>query len=414
MSKREMNFVEYQTSGVPVRAWVKDVGEPEPGAMQQLHNVANLPVVFHHVAAMPDVHQGYGATIGTVIATKDAVIPSAVGVDIGCGMCAAPLGISAPDLPDSLREIRTAIEAAVPHGRSNQGGPGDVGAWRPDSIPDPVQNVWEQHLRTDYESFGDRYPRIPKGNSVNQLGTLGGGNHFIELCLDENDGVWIMLHSGSRGVGNRIAQTFIRAAKADMVETKEIGKLPDRYLAWIRSDSDHFEPYCRAVTWAQSFASWNRTLMLDSVQDAVGQIVPLQGGFRQIVNCHHNYIELEVHFGEEVWLTRKGAVRARQGDMGIIPGSMGTKSYIVRGLGNEQSFHSCSHGAGRVMSRGEARKRITLADHEAATEGVECRKDADVLDESPAAYKDIDAVMSSQADLVEPVHTLKQIICVKG
>ena len=362
-------------NGVPIKAWTKGVAI-EPVAEMQLRNVARLPFIYKWVSAMPDVHWGIGATVGSVIPTKGAIIPAAVGVDIGCGMMAVQTTLRANQLPDSLRGIRAAIEKAVPHGRTDNGGRKDKGAWR--ELPKRQVGVWRQ-LQVGYQAIIDKYPRLDRGNDVNHLGTLGTGNHFIEVCLDENDQVWFMLHSGSRGVGNRIGMFFIEMAKNDM--RQHIKNLPDKDLAYFEEGSEHFEDYFDAVSWAQEFALCNRKLMMEQLVDAVGRSgdVPPFSLTETAVNCHHNYVAREEHYGQQVFVTRKGAVRARQGDLGIVPGSMGARSFIVRGLGNPESFHSCSHGAGRAMSRGEAKRRFTLADHAKATAGVECRKDADGL-----------------------------------
>jgi tRNA-splicing ligase RtcB len=360
---------------------------------------------------MPDVHWGIGATVGSVIPTKGAIIPAAVGVDIGCGMMALQTTLKARDLPDNLKPIRDAIENAVPHGRTNNGRQGDRGAWH--NIPHRNAEVWGT-LRPGYESILKKHPSLNRGNDVNHLGTLGTGNHFIEVCLDARDNVWLMLHSGSRGVGNRIGTYFIELAKRDM--RKFYASLPDQDLAYFPDHTEHFSDYVEAVSWAQDYARCNRQLMMDAVVGAIrkSDAVPAFSAATEAINCHHNYVAREKHYGENVLITRKGAVRAREGDMGIIPGSMGARSYIVRGKGNPESFNSCSHGAGRAMSRQEAKRRFTVEDHIRMTEGVECRKDRDVIDETPAAYKSIDAVMAAQADLVEVVHTLKQVVCVKG
>jgi tRNA-splicing ligase RtcB len=360
---------------------------------------------------MPDVHWGIGATVGSVIPTKGAIIPAAVGVDIGCGVMAVQTSLKAGDLPDNLRKIRRAIEQAIPHGRTDHGGRHDEGAW--DEPPKRQVGVWKQ-LKIGYEAIIAKHPRLDRGNNINHLGTLGTGNHFIEVCLDESQNVWLMLHSGSRGVGNRIGTHFIELAKQDM--RKWMVNLPDADLSYFPEGTEHFDEYVEAVSWAQEFAMYNRKLMMEQLIDAIGESgeVPDFDATLEIVNCHHNYVARESHYGENVLVTRKGAVRARIGDMGIIPGSMGAQSFIVRGLGNPESFNSCSHGAGRAMSRSEAKRRFTTADHEAATAGVECRKDAEVIDETPAAYKPIADVMHAQRDLVEVVHTLKQVVCVKG
>jgi tRNA-splicing ligase RtcB (3'-phosphate/5'-hydroxy nucleic acid ligase) len=397
-------------NGVPIRAWTRGV-LIDPEAEKQLRNVAQMPFVFRWVAAMPDVHWGIGATIGSVIPTKGAIIPAAVGVDIGCGMMAVQTTLNSRNLPDNLKKLRDRIEVAVPHGRTNQGGKGDRGAWH--DIPNPNASVWEQ-LKPGYERILEKHPSLDRGNDVNHLGTLGTGNHFIEVCLDESENVWLMLHSGSRGVGNRIGTYFIELAKRDM--KKFYVNLPDQDLAYFPQHTDHFDDYVDAVSWAQDYARWNRQLMMDAVLAAIrgsGE-VPAFEAAAEVINCHHNYVAREKHYGENVLVTRKGAVRAAEGDMGIIPGSMGTRSYIVRGKGNPESFNSCSHGAGRAMSRHEAKRRFTVDDHIRMTAGVECRKDRDVIDETPAAYKPIEAVMAAQSDLVDIVHTLRQVVCVKG
>lgn len=394
----------------PIKAWTRGVPFAD-NAKEQLARIASLPFIHKWVAAMPDVHVGKGATVGSVIATHKAVIPAAVGVDIGCGMMAVRTSLQASQLPDSLAELRSAIEAAVPHGRSNHGGRGDRGAWG--DAPQRHQSKWAE-LSGRYDTILDKHPKIGRGNDLSHLGTLGTGNHFIEVCLDEQDRVWIMLHSGSRGVGNRIGRYFIELAKQDM--RRFFINLPDADLAYLPQDTTSFRDYLEAVTWAQDYARDNRELMMQSVLEAIRAtgLVPAFDAKLEAVNCHHNYVAWESHYGENVLVTRKGAVRARKGDLGIIPGSMGARSYIVRGRGNAESFHSCSHGAGRVMTRTEAKRRFTVEDHAVATAHVECRKDADVIDETPAAYKSIDAVMEAQRDLVEVVYTLRQVVCVKG
>jgi tRNA-splicing ligase RtcB len=393
--------------GVPLKMWTRGV-PIEDAAKRQLINAARLPVVFKHIAAMPDVHFGIGATVGSVIPTLRAIIPAAVGVDIGCGMIACKTTLTAEDLPDNLGPLRSAIERAVPHGRAP--GARDPGAWG--TIPGAVNTAWAQ-LEPEFTALCRDYPRLAKTHHRVHLGTLGTGNHFIEVCLDEAGFVWFMLHSGSRGVGNAIGTMFIELAKEDALRVN--ANLPDRDLAYFEEGSRHFGDYVRAVGWAQRFARLNREVMMRRVIDAAKTVI--RKSFQshvEAVNCHHNYVQMEHHFGEDVYVTRKGAVSAKRGELGIIPGSMGTRSFIVRGKGNPDSFDSCAHGAGRAMSRGEAKRRFTLADHRAATEGVECRKDKDVIDETPAAYKNIDAVMAAQQDLVEVVHTLKQVVCVKG
>ena len=359
---------------------------------------------------MPDVHLGIGATIGSVIPTHGAVIPAAVGVDIGCGMMATRTSLTASQLPDNLFALRSCVERSVPHGRTDDGGRNDRGAWA--NAPKQIEDAWAG-LSPGYEQIVAKNKVLKRGQTLGQLGTLGGGNHFIEVCLDEAQRVWFMLHSGSRGVGNRIGRHFIEVAKNEM---RELGvEPPNKDLGWLAEGTRSFDDYVEAVSWAQSFARMNRELMMDAViAGAHASGLPEFTTGMEAVNCHHNYVARERHYGEDVLVTRKGAVRAGKGDLGLIPGSMGARSFVVRGLGNEESFQSCSHGAGRILSRTAARKAFSLSDHEAATQGVECRKDKEVLDETPGAYKSIDAVMKAQRDLVEIVHTLKQVVCVKG
>lgn len=396
-------------NGVPIKAWVDNVPFEE-SAKKQLEQIAVLPFIYKHVAVMPDVHTGIGATVGSVIATTGAVIPAAVGVDLGCGMVSVKTDLKAADLPDSLEKLRWAIEKNVPHGRTDNGGQNDRGAWG--NIPQSVEIAW-MRLEGKFKQIIQKHPKIKDSNSTRHLGTLGTGNHFIEVCLDENQDVWIMLHSGSRGVGGKIGSYFIELAKEDM--RKWFINLPDKDLAYFPEGTEHFTDYVEAVEWAQNFAATNREIMLNLTIAAITKTLnrKIETSI-EVINCHHNYIARENHFGKNVIVTRKGAVRARENDFGIIPGSMGTRSYIVRGKGNPLSFHSCSHGAGRRMSRTEAKRTFTIQDHENAVQGVECRRDADVIDETPAAYKDIDQVMNAQTDLVEVVHTLKQVLCVKG
>ncbi|WP_275402206.1 RtcB family protein [Sphingobium terrigena] len=406
----QSNF-DYQhvDGGVPIKMWTRGVPVDDK-AREQLRKAAQMPFVFKHVAAMPDVHVGIGATVGSVIPTKGAVIPAAVGVDIGCGMMAARTSLMASDLPDNLEAIRSAIERAVPHGRDVGRGKRDTGSWG--DPPAAIVDAWAT-LVERFDRITAKYPRFKNTNQLVHLGTLGTGNHFIELCLDTEQRVWIMLHSGSRGVGNAIGTFFIELAKQDM--RKWFINLPDEDLAYFPEGTDHFDDYVEAVEWAQDFAALNRRMMMTNVIRALrGQIAKPFDAELEAVNCHHNYVQRENHFGKNVLVTRKGAVRAAKGTMGIIPGSMGAKSFIVRGLGNAESFDSCSHGAGRVMSRTQAKKLVTLDEHIRDTQGVECRKDESVLDETPKAYKPIEAVMAAQADLVEIVHTLKQVVCVKG
>ncbi|MCH7833010.1 MAG: RtcB family protein [Proteobacteria bacterium] len=402
------NFEVIHEGGKPIKAWIKGV-PLEDVARQQLINTAALPFIHKHIAVMPDVHWGMGATIGSVIPTKGAIIPAAVGVDIGCGMMAMQTTLRADQLPDNLLTVRSDIEAAVPHGRTDNGGKNDRGAWG--ELPPSAEERWKR-MAPRYKAITETHPKAKAFNTGRHMGTLGTGNHFIEVCLDEADQVWVMLHSGSRGCGNRIGTYFIQAAKKEM--ERWFINLPDKDLAYLVEGSELFKDYIDAVEWAQDYALENRKEIMAAVLGAMRKTLPEFAVTDMAVNCHHNYVARENHFGANVWLTRKGAVRAREGDLGIIPGSMGVRSYIVRGKGNAESFHSCSHGAGRAMSRGKAKKQFSLEDHAKATEGVECRKDEGVIDETPGAYKDIDAVMAAQTDLVEVVHTLKQVVCVKG
>jgi tRNA-splicing ligase RtcB len=388
----------------PIKIWTNDI---EDEALRQAKNLARLPFIAGNgVALMPDVHAGKGSTVGSVIATDKVIIPATVGVDIGCGMNAVRLSLKASDLPDSLVAIRHQIERDVPLGA---GGAHD-----------------HQHILPDMTSFqreaieGALYGEVSTVSrekfckkAAPQLGTLGSGNHFIELCIDENQDVWVMLHSGSRGIGNMIGTYYIERAKRKM-EMFHI-TLPDGDLAYLPEGDDDYQRYIEAVEWAQNYALMNRKVMLQAVLNALERTIPVPfTTTSEAVNCHHNYVARENHFGKNLWVTRKGAIRAREGDLGIIPGSMGQRSYIVRGKGNPESYCSCSHGAGRAMSRAAAKRKFTLADLAEQTKGVECRKDADVLDEIPGAYKSIDEVMANQADLVEVVHVLKQVLCVKG
>ena len=406
----EQNYnIEDVAGGVPIKMWTRGV-PVEDEARKQLANAARLPVVFKHIAAMPDVHLGIGATVGSVIPTLKAIIPAAVGVDIGCGMMAAKTTLRAEDLPDNLGPLRSAIERAVPHGSNPRSRGRDQGSW--ENPPETVDQVWAT-LVDEFDALCELHPRLKNTNNRKHLGTLGTGNHFIEVCLDEEGAVWFMLHSGSRGVGNAIGTHFIELAKKDALRNN--ANLPDQDLAYFEEGAQYFGDYVRAVSWAQQFAQRNREVMMANLIATVRKVItkPFESHV-EAVNCHHNYVQQERHFGQDVFVTRKGAVSAAKGQMGIIPGSMGARSFIVRGLGNPESFDSCSHGAGRVMSRTKAKKLFTVDDQVRATEGVECRKDADVIDEIPMAYKDIDAVMAAQRDLVEVVHTLKQVVCVKG
>jgi tRNA-splicing ligase RtcB len=396
----------------PVKMWVEGV-PVEIEAVNQLKHTAALPFVWPHVAVMPDVHVGMGATVGSVVPTIGAIVPAAVGVDIGCGMCAVRTSLTSHDLPGNFSHVRAMIEKLVPHGRTDNGGVNDRGRWK--NVPEAIARAWEAELAEGWNLILAKHPKLHgrSGATAEHLGTLGTGNHFIELCLDESDNVWIMLHSGSRGVGNRIGSYFIEKAKEEM--ERWFINLPNADLAYLSEGSQYFSDYVEAVGWAQKYAEINRITMLNATISAVKESISKKFELtEEAVNCHHNYISKENHFGKNVWITRKGAVSAREHQFGIIPGSMGTRSYIVKGKGNKESLCSCSHGAGRKMSRNEASRTFTLADHRAATVGVECRKDKEVIDETPGAYKDIDNVIAAQADLVEVVHTLKQFICVKG
>ncbi|MBF0183004.1 MAG: RtcB family protein [Magnetococcales bacterium] len=377
-------------------------------------NVANLPFVFRQVAAMPDVHAGLGAVIGSVIPTEKAVIPAAVGVDIGCGMQAVKLALHAEDVQGRAEDLREAIEQAVPHGRTDQGGANDQGAWR--TVPEAIRAYWaKQGIEQRLPQVLQHHPKLlhKRVNAERHLGTLGTGNHFIEISLDETQKVWVVLHSGSRGVGNRIGTYFIEQARREM--GSRLQKLPDADLAWLQEGTESFQDYVQAVAWAQDYAKANRRFMMQATLQAIGRVLgrpPSVVG--EVIDCHHNTMEREEHFQRTLWVTRKGAIRARKTDLGIVPGSMGAKSYIVRGTGNPETFCSSAHGAGRKMSRNEAARRFTTADLQQQTAGVACRKTASVMDEIPAAYKDIDKVMARQSDLVEILHVLKQIVCVKG
>ena len=393
---------EIQEGLVPVKVYT---GEIEPAARAQLVNISRLPIVHHHVAAMPDVHLGIGATVGSVIPTKRAIIPAAVGVDIGCGMMATRLSLSANQLDEfALKKVFGQISRDVPVGFEQH---------NDREVRSHAAKRFERGLRRILDKHSGIEKRKGKNSSwVHQLGTLGGGNHFIEVCLDEADRVWVMLHSGSRGIGNAIGSYFIELAKRDAERVNMV--LPDRDLAYFPEGAKHFDDYVEAVGWAQDYARANREEMMELVLESLHRHLPPFDVTDEAVNCHHNYVERETHYGESVWLTRKGAIRAREGELGIIPGSMGARSYIVRGRGAAESFHSCAHGAGRKMSRNAAQKKFNLDDLAQQTAGVICRKDKGVIDEIPGAYKNIDEVMANQSDLVDVVHTLKQIVCVKG
>lgn len=381
----------------------------EPEAYQQIERISTLPILAGHMAIMPDVHLGKGATVGSVIPTRNAIIPAAVGVDIGCGMCAALTNLRAEDLPDNLTKLRQQIERDIPVGLKEHK--------RDVFLPPLSGEIYRQQLLTAVTKFEtlalrDKLNSTAANKVHRQAGTLGSGNHFIEICLDSNDRVWIMLHSGSRGIGKEIGSIAIELAKNQAVHNN---RLPDdQNLAWLDEGSAEFDAYIEAMHWAQDYARFNRDTMLSLVIAAMTRFFPQLQILDEVVNCHHNFTSLEEHFGEKMWVTRKGAVSAKLGELGIIPGSMGAKSFIVRGKGNHDSYCSCSHGAGRQMSRSKAKELFTVADLQSQTSGIECRKDIKVIDEIPAAYKDIDEVMAAQADLVEVVQTLKQVLCIKG
>ncbi|MBK8258693.1 MAG: RtcB family protein [Polyangiaceae bacterium] len=397
----ETNYNVLSRGDALVKAWT--VGVPfDEGTKEQLLKVATMPFIHRWVAAMPDAHVGIGATVGSVIATHGAIIPSAVGVDIGCGMTAARTSLKTSDLPDSLASLRSRIERAVPHGR---------GMWS--DAPAPVIDAWAP-LAPGFARIQEKVNGLLDDSAKNQIGTLGTGNHFVELCADEHERVWVMLHSGSRGVGNRIGSHFIARAKREM--EKWFIHLPDENLAYFPEGTEGFSDYMEAVGWAQDYARANRDVMMSAVLAALsssGELPPFNAT-ETVVSCHHNYVAREHHFGKDVFVTRKGAVRARLGDYGIVPGSMGAGSFIVRGLGNTDAFESCSHGAGRAMTRTEAKRRFSVDDHAKATAHVECRKDEGVIDETPMAYKPINDVMRAQRDLVEIAFSLRPLLCVKG
>ncbi len=406
----QVNLTAREDGTIDQKVDVRPILDIEDSALQQVKNLARLPFIASNgVALMPDVHAGKGSTVGSVIATDKAIIPAAVGVDIGCGMNAVRLSLKASDLPDSLAAIRHQLERDVPMGTGGRHQRAEDVFSNHERLP-PVLD--EQFRSIINPVFGGDLQKFSE-KAAPQLGTLGGGNHFIELCVDENEDVWIMLHSGSRGIGNMIGSYFIEKAKRRMEQY--FIHLPDGDLAYIPEDTDDFREYMAAVEWAQAYALENRRVMMEATIAALHRHIEKDFAVSlEAINCHHNYVARENHFGKNLWVTRKGAIRAREGDLGIIPGSMGQQSYIVRGKGNLQSYCSCSHGAGRVMSRAQAKRMFTVEDLQQQTEGVECRKDAAVLDEIPGAYKRLDVVMENQRDLVEVVHMLKAVLCVKG
>ncbi|MCH7310367.1 RtcB family protein [Acinetobacter sp. ANC 4805] len=388
--------------GVPVKIFTNDIDRE---SIEQLKKMAQLQFVYSHIAVMPDVHVGKGATVGSVIPTKHAIIPAAVGVDIGCGMNAIRLNLKASQLPDNLAPLRHAIERKVPIGFELHK---QIKAKASSIIP------LEKRLQPITKKHSGLVRMLRKFDATwqKQLGTLGGGNHFIELCLDENQDVWVMLHSGSRGLGNVIGTYFIELAKKEAQH--RFGHVPDKDLSYFAEGSNSFDDYVEAVEWAQEYAFENRREMMRLILEAIRPLLPPFQMTKEAINCHHNYVSRENHFGEDLLITRKGAIRASLDELGIIPGSMGARSYIVKGKANPESFCSCSHGAGRKMSRSKAKLLFSQDDLIQQTQGIECRKDAAVIDEIPSAYKDIDQVMANQSDLIEIVHTLKQILCIKG
>lgn len=396
-----------------IKAWNEGVLFDER-AIEQLKKTATLPFVFKYIAAMPDCHWGQGSTVGTVLPTIGAIVPAAVGVDIGCGMMAMQTTLKREQFTEQLtKDVRAEIERTVPCGRTANGGKGDRGAWH--DVPPLYQAEWNVHFAPLYENLIERHPKMKAFNTSNHLGTLGTGNHFIELCSEEDGTVWVLLHSGSRGMGNKIGGYFTELAKR-RCESWFV-QLADLDLAYLPAHTPECNDYLKALHLAQRFARQNREFIMTAVAHALKKLVGPPDDTAlgiQTINCHHNYMAEERHFGQDVFVTRKGAVRAGLGELGIVPGSMGAKSFIVEGLGNRESFMSCSHGAGRAMSRTAAKAKFTVAEHVAATQGVECYKGDEVIDETPGAYKPIEAVMAAQADLVRPIHTLKQFLCVKG
>lgn len=396
----------------PIYFWDKFIPQIEQEALQQLDNIAGMDFIESHIAVMPDAHLGKGATVGSVIPTSGAIIPSAVGVDIGCGMYAIRTTLKRSDIPDSLlHTLRTKIEEEIPHGRTSWNADEDKGSWGENlDSTGLVKILWDNKLSDEFKELAKKYPKLNKTNNIRHLGTLGTGNHFIEICYDQNSDIWVMLHSGSRGVGNSIGQLFIELAKNQMGD--KIESLPDKDLSYLLKDTEEYNDYILAVDWAQKFAKLNRYIMMEIVLKVMTEVIPCKWDETDLaIDCHHNYIDMS---NMDYLLTRKGAISAEKGEYGIIPSNMGNKSYIVKGLGNKDSFCSCSHGAGRVMTRTQAKKTFTCEDQIQATQGVECRKDSDVIDEIPMAYKNIDLVMKSQSDLVEIVYELKQIVNIKG
>ncbi len=401
--------------GVPIKGWTRGVPLEEQ-ALDQLANVARMPFVFKHLAAMPDLHLGMGACVGSVIPTDGAVIPAATGADIGCGMMAVRTELTRDDVDEDEEDLYRLTKVAVPTGRSDQGGPRDVGGWdgflfNGGRVPVEVERAW-LGLNASYENIAAAHPALTRAKTVVHLGTLGTGNHFIEFAEDEEKRVWVVIHSGSRGIGARIGGYFTGLAKERCKQWYV--DLPDPNLAYFPRGTKEYGEYLNAMNWAQKFAWTNRELMMERALGVLEYVAGKALGESKVVHCHHNYAAEEKHFGKKILVTRKGAINAAPGVAGIIPGSMGDRSFIVEGKGNREAFMSASHGAGRVMSRTQAKKEITVAAHEWATSGVYCDKTAEVLDESPAAYKDIEAVMTAQDSLIEVKHTLKAFVNVKG
>ncbi|MDQ0959922.1 tRNA-splicing ligase RtcB [Streptomyces sp. B4I13] len=397
-----MSYVEMPGAKVPIRMWT-DPASVEEGALQQLRNVATLPWI-KGLAVMPDVHYGKGATVGSVIAMSGAVCPAAVGVDIGCGMSAVKTSLTANDLPGDLSRLRSKIEQAVPVGRGMHDDPVDPGQFH-----GLAAGGWDDFWRR-FDDVAETV-RFRRERAGRQMGTLGSGNHFVELCTSEDGAVWLMLHSGSRNIGKELADHHIGVAQ----RLPHNQGLVDRDLAVFISDTPQMAAYRNDLYWAQEYAKYNRTIMMALLKDVVRkEFKKAKPTFEQEISCHHNYVAEERYEGMDLLVTRKGAIRAGSGEYGIIPGSMGTGSYIVKGLGNDKAFNSASHGAGRRMSRTAAKRRFSTKDLVEQTRGVECRKDSGVVDEIPGAYKPIEQVIDQQRDLVQVVAKLKQFICVKG
>jgi len=403
VKKFEKGFVKHWTEGVPI----------EDEVWNQMEDINKLPFVVG-TAIMPDAHVGIGCSIGSVVVTKGAIVPSIVGVDIGCGMAALNTHLNYHMIKLDFEKVKENIEKVIPHGFTRKRKVRDKGTWG--NVPDFIQKIWNEELKDDFDYLCGKYKKIRQHiTNVNQLGTLGTGNHFIELSKDEDNNMWIVIHSGSRGIGNKMARVFQDIAKKEC--RKWMSDIPNPDLAFLPEGSEYFYDYIKVVKWAQKYAKLNRQIMMQRVMDVffdMFEVQPVKMKMDNMIDCHHNFTDRENHNKQNVLVTRKGAIRARKGDLGIIPGSMGACSYIVEGLGNEDSFNSSSHGAGRLMSRTKARNMITVEEHIEATNGVICKKDESILDESPAAYKNIDDVMDAQKDLVKIICKLKQFVCIKG